>query len=95
MSKPTIREQIKKILFPNGYEVVYPEDESEDGYPKINAIESLISQSVIEARFKELGTVDNLADGLVMPNVVSEYIHDTRNFLAQELKTLANKGGES
>lgn len=53
-----LREQITKLMHPVSYEVIYPETQSELGYPIATSIIELIKQResklVLEARIDEL-----------------------------------------
>lgn len=112
MSKtPTIREQIGQLRQDYGIDFKDSFNELEEDYRLRmlgnfdDAVESLISQSVIEARIDEVkkarvGKVTNLKNKANV-TYMSGFGYAKNNLMThiseriEELKTLANKGGES
>lgn len=58
-----LKEAVFAVLFPKGFEVLYPETEQEESYPKINATVNLILDTIL-AKSEKL-----LERGFAVPKV--------------------------
>lgn len=97
-NQPNISEEAKKIydlLFPDGFSVIYPETEQDEGYPTVKRVENLIAQKETEARIDEL---TNLPHSYNMGDQPQRHYHITESTITDRIKelknTINNKGGK-